>query len=274
MMHKRANAGRAISGARQHSFPFRLNETTVEHTELLQDEQREIVARGDKNILAAARAIRAAKTAARRAQWEARIIELSNRAAPLPRERRYPILLADPAYPFTAYAAASGLDRSAERHYPTLSIKEICELPVADLATSDAVLFLWCTSPRLPDGLRVMGAWDFEYRSSLVWIKDRVGLGYWVRNQHEHLLVGVRGKMRSPLPAARRSSVVVSARREHSRKPDEVYTLIEAAYPNLPKIELFARAARPGWDRWGNEAPVATSASPPAPDFLLKEAAR
>jgi N6-adenosine-specific RNA methylase IME4 len=274
MMHKRANAGGAISGARQHSFPFRPNETTVENTELLQDKQREIVARGDRNILAAAKEIRAAKTAARRAQWEARILALSNRAAPLPRDRRWPILLADPPYHFAAYSAASGRDRSAERHYPTLSIAEICELPVADLVTSDAALFLWCTSPRLPDGLRVMDAWGFEYRSSLVWIKDRFGLGYWVRSQHEHLLIGVRGKMRSPLPAARPSSVVVGARREHSRKPDEIYTLIEAAYPNLPKIELFARAARPGWDCWGNEAPATTSAIPPASDFLLGDGAR
>jgi len=244
----RANAGGGNSGARQHSFPFGLNEIAVENTDLPQDEQREIVAR--------AKAIRAAKTAAHRARWEARIIALSNRSAPLPRDRRWPVLLADPPYPFTAYAA-SGLDRSAERHYPTLSINEICALPVADLATSDAVLFLWCTSPRLPDGLRVMSAWGFEYRSSLVWIKDRVGLGFWARNQHEHLLVGALGRMRSPPPAARPASVIISRRREHSRKPDEVYALIEAAYPRLPKIELFARTARPGWDCWGNEAPVA-----------------
>jgi N6-adenosine-specific RNA methylase IME4 len=262
MMHKRASAGGAISGPRQHSFSFRLDETS------------EIVAHGDKNILAAAKAIRATKTAAHRAHWEARVIALSNRAAPLPRDRRWPILLADPPYPFTAYAAASGLDRSAERHYPTLPIKEIFGLPVGNLATRDAALFLWCTSPRLPDGLRVMAAWGFEYRTAIVWVKHTIGLGYWVRNQHELLLIGARGKMRSPPPAARPSSVVVSARREHSRKPDEVYTLIEAAYPNLPKIELFARAARPGWDCWGNEASAATSAIPPAPDFLLREAAR
>jgi N6-adenosine-specific RNA methylase IME4 len=271
-MTTKTNAGGGNSGARQHSFfSFGWNDT-VENTDLPQNKQRgEIITRRERETLATAKAIRAAKTVAHRAKWEARIIALSNRAAPLPRYRRYPILLADPPYPFAAYAAASGLDRSAERHYPTLSIKEICELPVADLATSDAALSLWCTSPRLPDGLRVMGAWGFQYRSSLVWIKDRIGLGYWVRNQHEHLLVGVRGKMRSPLPAARPPSVIYAARREHSRKPDEAYVLIERMYPKLPKIELFARHAWPGWDAWGNEAPAA---APAAPGALLKEAAR
>jgi N6-adenosine-specific RNA methylase IME4 len=109
-----------------------------------------------------------------------------------------------------------------------------------------------------------MDAWGFEYRSSIVWVKHAIGLGFWVRNQHEHLLIGARGRMRSPPPAARPSSVIINRRRQHSRKPDEAYALIEAAYPTLPKIELFARAARPGWDRWGNEAPATM---PPIPDL-------
>jgi N6-adenosine-specific RNA methylase IME4 len=223
--------------------------------ELPQDEQREIVARGEKEILAAAKQIRAKENAKRRAKWEARAAQLANAAAPLPRDRRYPVLLADPPWPFAAYAAESGLARSAEAHYPTLSIKDICTLPVANLSTPDAALFLWTTAPHLPNGLRVMDAWGFTYRSNVVWVKDAIGLGYWVRNQHELLLIGARGKMRSPPVGTRRSSVITSPRREHSRKPDEAYELIEAMYPDLPKLELFARSPRSGWHRWGNEAP-------------------
>jgi N6-adenosine-specific RNA methylase IME4 len=98
-----------------------------------------------------------------------------------------------------------------------------------------------------------MDAWGFTYRTNIVWVKDAIGLGYWVRNQHELLLIGARGEMRAPAVGARRSSVIKSPRREHSRKPDEAYALIEQMYPELPKIELFARHARPGWAAWGND---------------------
>jgi N6-adenosine-specific RNA methylase IME4 len=221
--------------------------------ELPQDQQCEIVARGEKEILAVAKEIRARGNAKRRAEWEARAVQLANAAAPLPRDRRYPILLADPPWPFAAYAAESGLARSAESHYPTLSIKEICTLPVANLATPDAALFLWTTAPHLPNGLRVMDAWGFTYRTNIVWVKDAIGLGYWVRNQHELLLIGAGGEMRAPAVGARRPSVIKSPRREHSRKPDEAYEFIETMYPGLPRVELFARSARLGWDAWGNE---------------------
>jgi len=90
-----------------------------------------------------------------------------------------------------------------------------------------------------------------------VWVKDKIGLGYFVRNQHELLLVATRGDMPSPSPANRQPSVIEAPRREHSRKPDEAYALIERMYPSLPKIELFARNTRSGWDPWGNEAEVA-----------------
>src|SRR6516165_10042915 len=99
-----------------------------------------------------------------------------------------------------------------------------------------------------------MEAWGFKYVSNFIWTKDKIGNGFWNRNQHEHLLIGRRGNFPVPKPADRPSSVIHAPRREHSRKPDEVYALIERMYPDLPKIELFARPGRPGWDAWGNQA--------------------
>jgi hypothetical protein len=92
-----------------------------------------------------------------------------------------------------------------------------------------------------------------QSRAPATWVKDHPGLGYWVRNQHELLLIAARGNMRSPSEGTRPSSVITAPRREHSRKPDEAYALIETMYPGLPKIELFARQTRPGWSAWGNE---------------------
>jgi N6-adenosine-specific RNA methylase IME4 len=113
----------------------------------------------------------------------------------------------------------------------------------------------------LEEALSVARTWGFKYRTNIAWVKNAIGLGRWVRSQHELLLICTRGDMRTPLPAARPPSVISERRREHSRKPDAAYELIETMYPALPKIELFARQAREGWDSWGNEAPVAKQES-------------
>jgi N6-adenosine-specific RNA methylase IME4 len=226
------------------------------------EEQREIVARGPKEILEAAKAIRAERAAERRAEWTARAVEMSKANAPLPHDRRYPIILADPPWKFDVYDAESGLARAAAAHYPTMAIEDICKLPIAELATRDAVLFLWSTAPHLQKAFQVLAAWGFEYRTNIVWVKDRSGLGYWVRNQHELLLIARRGDMPAPLPGDRPASVIDAARREHSQKPDEAYEIIERMYPELPKIELFARSARNGWAAWGNQAPNPAEAMP------------
>ena len=218
------------------------------------EQQRKILAQDEREILRAAQEIRARRATKKRAEWNARVIQLSNQNAPLPRDRRYPIALADPPWKFDVYDAESGLDRAAAAHYPTMGLEDICKLPVADLVTPDAMLFLWTTAPHLPEAFEVITAWGFEYRTNIVWVKDKIGLGYWVRNQHELLLIGVRGDMRSPAEGTRPPSIIQAPRREHSRKPDEVYDIIERMYPELPKIELFARHARPGWTAWGNQA--------------------
>jgi N6-adenosine-specific RNA methylase IME4 len=232
--------------------------------------QREIVARGSREILAAAKAIRAQECAKRRAEWVARTIRLSNHTAPLVRDRRYPIIYADPPWQFDVYDAESGLNRAAAAHYPTMELEDICKLPVADLATGDAVLFLWTTAPHLQKAFEVLAAWGFEYRTNIAWAKDKTGLGYWVRNQHELLLIGARGNMRSPAEGTRPPSIIQAPRREHSRKPDEAYEIIERMYPELPKIELFARSAREGWAAWGNQAPP-TDDGLDIPEFLRRD---
>jgi N6-adenosine-specific RNA methylase IME4 len=106
-----------------------------------------------------------------------------------------------------------------------------------------------------------MTAWGFEYATNVVWVKDKSGLGFWVRNQHETLIIARRGDMPAPPPSQRSISVIQAPRREHSQKPDEAYELIERMYPDLPKLEMFARKARPGWDVWGNQAPTEEAAA-------------
>jgi N6-adenosine-specific RNA methylase IME4 len=228
---------------------------------LPEEEQREIVARGKREILQAAKAIRAEAATERRAERIDRLLEAAKHNAPLPSDRRYPVIYADPPWHFEVYNEESGVERATANHYPTMGLDEICTLPVSDLATKAAVLFLWTTAPHLEEALRVISAWGFVYKTNLAWVKDKIGLGYFVRNQHELLLVASRGDMPTPQPADRPPSVITAPRREHSRKPDEAYALVERMYPDLPKIELFARSAREGWAAWGNQAPVAEKAS-------------
>jgi len=182
----------------------------------------------------------------------ARSIASSNSDTPLPQDRRYQVLLADPCWAFDE-GTADPSRRIEKNHYPTMTTEAICALPVKNLATPDAVLFLWTPSSHLPEALQVMSAWYFEYAASAVWVKDKIGMGHWVRNRHELLLIGARGEMPHPAPGARPDSVIEAPRREHSRKPDAAYEFIEQMYPELSKIELFARVRRDGWDAWGNE---------------------
>lgn len=166
----------------------------------------------------------------------------------------FAVLLADPPWRYEAPGGETPDQREVERHYVTQDVEEIAALEVP--AAADAVLFLWATNPLLREGLEVMEAWGFEYRTNLAWVKDRIGMGYYVRGQHELLLIGKRGSMSPPPETARPPSVVDARRTEHSAKPPEVYEVIEGMYPvtNSPRhLELFARQPRPGWVSWGNE---------------------
>lgn len=146
-------------------------------------------------------------------------------------------------------------NRKIENQYPTMTLEEICNLPVGDIASPDAVLLLWTTSPKLAESMDVINAWGFVYRTCIVWDKERIGMGYYARQQHELLLIASRGSIPVPAPENRPASVIRLKRdNEHSAKPHEFYTLIERMYPEYDRIELFARNNREGWAAWGNQA--------------------
>ena len=145
------------------------------------------------------------------------------------------------------------MDRSADNHYPTMTVEMIKALKVP--AAANCVLFLWATIPMLPQALETMVAWGFAYKSNFVWGKDKIGPGYWVREKHEQLLIGTRGTVPGPAPGDQRESLQKAPRADHSEKPFLFREIIEEMFPNVPRLELFARGeAAPGWDRWGNEA--------------------
>lgn len=174
---------------------------------------------------------------------------------------KYAIVLADPPwrYDFNATEAA----RAIENQYPTLSQQEIVGLTdaagrsVTDLAQDDAVLYLWATNPKLTEAIEVLEAWGFRYVTNLAWVKDRIGMGYWARQRHELVLIGVRGEFSPPAEHLRPDSVIEAPRTTHSAKPPALHELIEAAWPDLPKVELFARSGRPGWAVFGNQVEAA-----------------
>lgn len=220
------------------------------------DEQREIVARGEKEILEAAKAIRAERAVVRREERLDILAEISKGNTALSTEARYPIIYADPPWRYENPPMGGG-NRSIENHYPTMTLDEICALPVSGLATDDAMLYLWATAPKLAECMKVIEAWGFEYRTNIVWDKEIIGMGYHARNQHEILLIAKRGDIPPPQAGTQPSSVHREKRGEHSVKPDFYRKMIEAAYPQLPKIELFCRSAPPGWATWGNQADAA-----------------
>jgi len=179
--------------------------------------------------------------------------ELASKQQALP-DKRYGVIYADPEWRFEVYSRETGMDRAADNHYPTSDTDAICARPVQDIAAADCVLFLWATVPMLPDALRVTAAWGFAYKSHCIWAKDKIGTGYWFRNQHELLLVGTKGDVPAPAMGTQFPSLVSAPVAAHSQKPDAFYEIIERYFPTLPKIELNARRARSGWDRWGLEA--------------------
>lgn len=168
---------------------------------------------------------------------------------PMPDDGLYDIILADPPW---KYDADMDHSRSIENHYPTMEIEEICDLQPP--CAKDAALFLWATAPKMNEALRVMERWGFKYTTQAVWVKNHIGCGWWFRNRHELLLVGRRGGIKCPEPEYRVDSVIEEPRGEHSEKPERVYRIIENAYPNLRKLELFSRKPRAGWTAWGHNA--------------------
>jgi len=171
-------------------------------------------------------------------------------AAPLVTGRRYPVILADPPWRYEHTPTDS---RAIENHYPTMVLDDICALPIADVRAPTAVIFLWATSPKLYEAMRVLDSWGFTYRTCMIWVKPSIGMGYYARQRHELLLIATAGTMVRPAPATLSDSVIEAPRGRHSEKPVIVHEIIERMYPELPRIELFARARRDGWAAWGGE---------------------
>ena len=164
----------------------------------------------------------------------------------------FDVILADPPWTFASNSVAAP-GRNPRRHYPTMTLDQIARMPVSDIAARDALLLMWVTVPLADRAHDVMRAWGFAYVSQTVWIKNRIGLGYWARNRHELLYIGKRGRFPCPRPALFADSVITGQQREHSRKPDAVQNQIDARLASFRKIELFARAPRAGWTVWGNQ---------------------
>ena len=180
--------------------------------------------------------------------------------APLPTiEGGFQTVLADPPWRFANRTGKVAPEHRRLGRYGTMGLDEIRALPVGDVTASNAHLYLWVPNALLPDGLAVMEAWGFRYVSNIIWAKRRKdggpdgrGVGFYFRNVTEPILFGVKGSMRTLAPARSTVNMIETRKREHSRKPDEQYDLIEACSPG-PYLELFARYAREGWSAWGNE---------------------
>ena len=174
---------------------------------------------------------------------------------------KFSTVLADPPWRFQNRTGKMAPEHRRLSRYGTMDLPAIMALPVPEVLTLAAHLYLWVPNALLPDGLQVMRAWGFEYKSNLVWHKvrkdggsDGRGVGFYFRNVTELVLFGVRGKnARTLAPGRRQVNYLSSQKREHSRKPDELYAIVESCSPG-PFLELFARGTRPGWAGWGNQA--------------------
>jgi N6-adenosine-specific RNA methylase IME4 len=175
--------------------------------------------------------------------------------------RRFKTIMADPPWRFQNSTGKVAPEHKRLNRYGTMSLSDIQSLPVADIADDTAHLYLWAPNALLPEGLAVMQAWGFTYKSNVVWHKirkdggsDGRGVGFYFRNVTEIILFGVRGKnARTLAPGRSQVNMIQTRKREHSRKPDEQYEIIEACSPG-PYLELFGRGIRKGWTTWGAQA--------------------
>ena len=174
--------------------------------------------------------------------------------------KKYSVIYADPPWAYRAWSK-KGMGRSAESHYPTMSLEDIKALPVGELAEKDCALFMWITFPLLKEAWDVVEAWGFAYKSvAFVWVKQNKkapslfwGMGYWTRSNAELCIIATKGSPKRQSKSVHQ--IIMSPVEEHSKKPDEARDRIVALMGDVPRIELFARQKTEGWDVWGNEAP-------------------
>ncbi|MEM6263568.1 MAG: MT-A70 family methyltransferase [Bacteroidota bacterium] len=176
-------------------------------------------------------------------------------------ENKYATILADPPWQFQNRTGKVAPEHKRLNRYPTMPLEDIMEMPVKDIVAERAHLYVWVPNALLPHGLEVLKAWGFTYKSNIIWYKirkdggpDRRGVGFYFRNVTEILLFGVKGKnIRTLQPGRSQENIISSRKREHSRKPDEQYKIIEECSWG-PRIELFSRGKMENWDCWGNQA--------------------
>jgi len=171
--------------------------------------------------------------------------------------KKYKIIYADPAWYFKSWSK-KGDERNAVRHYDCMSIDDICNLPINNIADDNCILFIWVIDPMLPDAFKVISSWGFKYKTvAFTWVKQNktdgyfTGLGYWTRANPEMCLLATKGKPKRLSKSVRQ--LVLDQRREHSRKPDRIRNDIVELCGDIPRIELFARQRTQGWDVWGNQ---------------------
>lgn len=175
-------------------------------------------------------------------------------------DRKFVTVMADPPWQFQNRTGKVAPEHKRLTRYPTLPLKDICDIPVKDCVEDNAHLYLWVPNALLEEGLKVMKAWGFEYKANIVWHKirkdgepDGRGVGFYFRNTTELILFGVRGHMRTLAPGRSQVNIIKTMKREHSRKPDEQYDLIQRCSPG-PYLEIFGRGQRDGWAVFGNQA--------------------
>ena len=176
-------------------------------------------------------------------------------------DKKYATILADPPWQFQNRTGKVAPEHKRLNRYPTMPLQDIMDMPVGEVADQRAHLYMWVPNALLPEGLKVMEAWGFKYKTNIIWYKirkdggpDRRGVGFYFRNVTEILLFGVRGKnIRTLQPGRSQENIISSRKREHSRKPDQQYKIIEACSWG-PRLELFSRGIMKGWDCWGNQA--------------------
>jgi N6-adenosine-specific RNA methylase IME4 len=175
--------------------------------------------------------------------------------------KQFATILADPPWQFQNRTGKVAPEHRRLNRYGTMTLDDIKALPVASASADTSHLYLWVPNALLPDGLAVMAAWGFQYKSNIIWHKirkdggpDGRGVGFYFRNTTEIVLFGVRGKnARTLAPGRRQVNILKTRKREHSRKPDEFYDIVESCSPG-EYLEMFARGSRPGWTTWGNQA--------------------
>lgn len=177
------------------------------------------------------------------------------------KDTKFRTVLADPPWQFENRTGKMAPEHKRLNRYATMKLEEIASLPVADVLEETAHLYLWVPNALMPEGLEVLKAWGFTYKTNLIWYKirkdggpDGRGVGFYFRNVTEMILFGVKGKnVRTLAPGRSQVNIIRSQKQEHSRKPDELYDIIERCSPG-PYLEMFARGIRPGWVSWGDQA--------------------